>query len=357
MIKESEERDKFNFDEHSKIFSLRYEKGIPLYEEFSKLIKGILEKSLKRNKITINNIELRTKSIENFIKKSSKPSESDPNKPKYPDPLRDITDLAGVRVITFFLKTIIEIDEIIYDEFVVKEKIDKSGTLIKEEKLGYQSVHYVVQLKDTHPEYEKYKEFNAEIQVRTILQHAWAEIEHDIQYKSIQVIPQEIGRRFMDLAGLLEIADREFEDIYLKYKDLIHDIKKLIKSDKLAEVEITQDSIKEYLNKKIGSDNRIRDYSYVFIAKILIELGFLNLKQVDDCIKRISPKKISRILHYSIQGQINKFEDLLLVGMGEEYIKNHRWGKSKWFIKNRKEELEKLKGAGIHIGSYNPKIQ
>lgn len=355
MTEESEKRDKFNFDESIKLFSLEYEKNILLYEDFSKLIKGILEKSFKKNNITINNIELRTKSKENFIKKASKPSESNPNKPKYPEPLRDITDLAGVRVITFFLKTIIEINKIIYDEFIVKEKIDKSDTLIKEEKLGYQSVHYVIQLKDTNPEYEKYKEFNAEIQVRTILQHAWAEIEHDIQYKSIQVIPQEIKRRFMDLVGLLEIADREFQDIYLKYKDIIHDIKKLIKSDRLVDVEITQDSIREYLNKKIGSDDRIRDYS--FIAKILIEFGFLNLKQVDDCIKGISPNKISKILHYSIQGQTSKFEDLLLVGMGEEYIKNHRWGKSKWFIKSRKEELEKLKRVGVPIGSYNPKIQ
>jgi len=49
--------------------------------------------------------------------------------------------------------------------------------------------------------------------VRTVLQHAWAEMEHDIQYKSPNAIPTLIKRRFIALAGLLEIADREFQTL------------------------------------------------------------------------------------------------------------------------------------------------
>jgi ppGpp synthetase/RelA/SpoT-type nucleotidyltranferase len=49
--------------------------------------------------------------------------------------------------------------------------------------------------------------------VRTILQHAWAEIEHDIQYKSARALPPALRRRLAALAGLLEIADREFQAI------------------------------------------------------------------------------------------------------------------------------------------------
>ncbi len=63
------------------------------------------------------------------------------------------------------------------------------------------------------PEYERSADSITEIQVRTVLQHAWAEIEHDIQYKSASVIPAEIRRRFMSLAGMLEIADRESQAI------------------------------------------------------------------------------------------------------------------------------------------------
>jgi hypothetical protein len=62
-------------------------------------------------------------------------------------------------------------------------------------------------------EYQSYKDLKLEVQVRTILQHAWAEMEHDIQYKSPNAIPTLIKRRFIALAGLLEIADREFQTL------------------------------------------------------------------------------------------------------------------------------------------------
>ena len=58
-----------------------------------------------------------------------------------------------------------------------------------------------------------FDKMKCEIQVRTILQHAWAEIEHDIVYKSPGEIPFRVRRRFACLAGLLEIADREFESL------------------------------------------------------------------------------------------------------------------------------------------------
>ena len=89
---------------------------------------------------------------------------------------------------------------------MVHEKSNKADTLQLEERFGYQSVHYLVALKEDRTslsEYLQYKGLIAEIQVRTILQHAWAEIEHDIQYKSSETIPQPIRRRFMQLAGLL----------------------------------------------------------------------------------------------------------------------------------------------------------
>jgi ppGpp synthetase/RelA/SpoT-type nucleotidyltranferase len=55
------------------------------------------------------------------------------------------------------------------------------------DELGYQSVHYLVQFSPERcalPEYQRFQGRIAEIQVRTVLQHGWAEIEHDIQYKA-----------------------------------------------------------------------------------------------------------------------------------------------------------------------------
>jgi putative GTP pyrophosphokinase len=59
-------------------------------------------------------------------------------------------------------------------------------------------------------EYRRFPSFKAEIQTRSILQHAWAEIEHDLGYKSRQEVPKLIRRKFSRLAGLLELVDQEF---------------------------------------------------------------------------------------------------------------------------------------------------
>jgi hypothetical protein len=75
------------------------------------------------------------------------------------------------------------------------------------------SVHYIVSLAPARarlPEYSKYRDCVGEIQIRSVLQHAWAEIEHDLGYKSGSAVPREAIRQFSRIAGLLEVADEGF---------------------------------------------------------------------------------------------------------------------------------------------------
>jgi len=202
----------FDFEAHGRTAAKNYEKIFFLYERYADAVKQILRASIPSD-YPIHSIERRAKSVENFERKASKPDESDPSKPKYPTPLQDITDSAGVRVITFFPKTIKEVNLCIDREFEVLWNRDIGEDLLQ---FGYRSIHYLVKLKQARadlPEYKEYKDMVAEIQVRTILQHAWAEMEHDIQYKSVEQNTLSIQRRFIALAGMLEIADREFQAI------------------------------------------------------------------------------------------------------------------------------------------------
>lgn len=133
-----------------------------------------------------------------------------------PDPLTQITDLAGVRVIAFFPRSLQRICKAIETEFEVTWRKDLGEECFAQGRFGYQSIHYLVKLpthKTTWAEYKRFDGLIAEIQVRTILQHAWAEMEHDIEYKSAEQIPTSIQRRFVALAGMLEIADREFQAV------------------------------------------------------------------------------------------------------------------------------------------------
>ena len=135
-----------------------------------------------------------------------------------PDALSNsITDLAGVRVIAYFPSDVDKIVPLIEKEFNVDFKHSMDRRLSSDPAIfGYASVHFVVEFRPEMlklPEYALFDKMKCEIQVRTILQHAWAEIEHDIVYKSPGEIPFRVRRRFACLAGLLEIADREFESL------------------------------------------------------------------------------------------------------------------------------------------------
>src|SRR5260221_5516316 len=104
-----------------------------------------------------------------------------------------------------------------------------------------------------------------------------AEGKHDIQYKAVTAVPSRIRRRFTALAGLIEIADREFQAIANENTAIRAQARIDIDSGNLEQVEITRDSLKEYLDKKYGPDGRMREYSYDYTVRLLLTLGFTNL--------------------------------------------------------------------------------
>lgn len=204
------------------------------------------------------------------------------------------------------------------------------------------------------PEYGRFKGLTAEIQVRTILQHAWAEIEHDIQYKSVETIPVSIRRRFMALAGLLEIADREFQAVQDEDERLRQEARRAVQQGELARVEITPDALKAYLDKKLGSDGRMTAFSYDYTARLLYKLGFTNFEQIEECMANYDDDLVSKAVRGTRQGQLTRFEFQLLASMGEIYIERHLWATEDWFVQGSREHLQKMRQAGIQIGSYDP---
>lgn len=122
--------------------------------------------------------------------------------------LWDVTDLVGLRVATFFEDVIDDVARLIEARFPVdfrhstdKLRFEDAG------RFGYRSLHYVCALPDAGA---LGPHFRFEIQVRTALQHAWAQVEHDLGYKATAQVPAAIRRRFSRVASLLEVADQEF---------------------------------------------------------------------------------------------------------------------------------------------------
>jgi putative GTP pyrophosphokinase len=181
------------------------------YKLLSEKTKEFLSSILGSKNIVPHSITSREKDPEELREKIARGGE-------VPDALLNgITDLAGVRIIAYFPSDVDKIAPLIEKKFIIDSKHSMDKRLSSDPAIfGYASVHFVVEFRPEMlklPEYALFCKMKCEIQVRTILQHAWAEIEHDIVYKSPGGIPFRVRRRFACLAGLLEIADREFESL------------------------------------------------------------------------------------------------------------------------------------------------
>ena len=181
---------------------------------------------LEDNGISVHYISTRTKTRASLSKKI------DFKKDKYNN-FSDITDICGIRVITYLESDVNKVAELIEKEFQIDNENSIDKRKLKSDQFGYRSLHYVISLNEQRSsisENKKYKHLKLEIQIRSILQHAWAEIEHDLGYKGAIAIPENFKRNFNRLAALLETADIEFDRLKKDLTEYEYEVKEIIRS-------------------------------------------------------------------------------------------------------------------------------
>lgn len=212
----------------------QYDNDCTTYQNFVQEVEHLLKNLISNEKISYNAITSRLKD------KKSLGEKIDRKDGKYNN-LKDITDIAGVRVITYYTDDVDKVANIVEHEFKVDQdnSIDK-GKALEPDRFGYCSVHYVVEMNDERlklKEYQLFSGLKCEIQIRSVLQHAWAEIEHDLGYKSEIGIPKLIRRSFSRLAGLLELADKEFQNIRQSLSTYESEVPKIIENNDDVEID------------------------------------------------------------------------------------------------------------------------
>lgn len=184
-----------------------------LTEEMSRLLKHILD----HEDLEPAQVEARTKEVSSFTDKIERKER------KYDDPLEEITDMTGLRVIVYYMADVARVGEIIEREFEVDwGNSVRQGADTDPDRFGYRSDHYVVSLARERVALAEWQQFNgykAEIQVRTVMQHAWAAVDHKIRYKRTS-LPDDLQRRLSRLSALLEVADEQFAAVHVTSRAL-----------------------------------------------------------------------------------------------------------------------------------------
>ena len=153
----------------------------------------------------------------------------------------DLTDLVGFRVICYFSDRVDEAASVISESFDIdwNNSCDKR-TLIAPEAFGYLSLHYICHLPKDGGYSDELCEIPFEIQLRSMLQHTWAEIEHDLGYKTELAVPREVRRDFARVASLLEVADSYFTIIKNKLTDYEVEVKERVKADEADDMNLNR---------------------------------------------------------------------------------------------------------------------
>lgn len=236
-------------------------------EKYSAFRKRLVDKLQNEIKDLIFHIESRTKELSHIIDKVHLKS--------YTNIKEQLTDFVGVRIIVKDLLEVEQVCKYIKENYIVDEKnsVDKKG-LLQEDKVGYLSVHFVVQFNEETLRVKENADYNglkAEIQVRTILQHSWAELTHDKIYKRGTNLDSQTKREVNLIAGLLELADNEI----LRINERIEDFSK-----HLENCDGNLDAIK--LN--------------LFMSRNFSEAYFLNVEQ---CLQEITAMGINSLKDFS----------------------------------------------------------
>lgn len=271
-------------------FAVWYSSKKDLYSTFTNVIQSLLETLLHDSTVFYHSVSGRVKTENSFLEKTKRKSYSSPEQ---------ITDISGVRIITYTTAEIPKVCKIIEREFDVD--IGNSGDKLNNldpNQVGYLSIHYVIKLKQSRTDLSEYKPYEGlycEIQIRSLLQHAWAEIEHDKNYKFSGILPRDLRRRFYLVAGTLELMDKEFSNLTEEIDSYADYVQKQAEKGNFN-IPIDSTSLIKFLNqffKDFDVNNLSKNYteSSKKIIQELSDFGIDNINQLSDLLQTRSIDK------------------------------------------------------------------
>lgn len=255
-----------------------------LAEKISHLLNSLIKENVKPHQIQFR-VKLKDSLAKKLIRKNYKYSS-----------LTEITDIIGFRIVTYFEDDIDTIENIISTEFDIDKKNSVDKRNLEVDKFGYRSAHFVASLNKDRlrlTEYEKYKGLKFEIQIRSILQHSWAEIEHDIGYKGASEIPKTAKRTFYRVAALLEQADIEFTKLRKEISDYEDIVEQKI-TDKISNVSIDKSSLIAFIknSKIIDNIERKIEEKYKCVCDKMVDSDFMGSSQLIEDLESLNIKNI-----------------------------------------------------------------
>lgn len=275
-------------DLHGEMILEEYREKLPVFEKLQSVVAEKLRACLDENHLIVSGLETRIK------KEKSLAGKLELKGHKYHS-LYDITDIVGARIITYYSDEVDVISALVEKLFDVDwaNSVDKRK-MLETDRFGYLSLHYVCLIPESlyhDPGLPELNRIRFELQMRSTLQHVWANMYHDMGYKSDIEIPKEYQRNMIRLAGMLELADEQFSRIRKEIGDYRRNVQSLVASGDFNEVPLNGDTFRSYLElkpfhrllEKIASINQaeIFEDSMMPYYDVLLHLGMRTIGDIE----------------------------------------------------------------------------
>ena len=282
MISKKQFLDTYNINESElKEFNIDWQDLKAIHDHFLECRKSYdtqadLIANILRGQPKVHSVKTRIKDMRHLIEKLIRKT---PNRrEKYGEDFKftvdnykdEITDLLGIRVIHIFKEDWEEIHNFITSMWNVREivanvregdttkKFDEQGIAVRSRPSGYRSVHYLIESYPTN------KKLITEVQVRTIFEEGYGEIDHQLRY-SHEDIPELLGQNLMllnriagssdEMASLINMLSQSIQEVENKFKSKINEKDKKIEDikEKISNKDYINDNDKKSLIEEIDN--------------------------------------------------------------------------------------------------------
>ncbi len=189
----------------------RYIASYGLYRDYTKRLEHLVQDLLEQIDLDLFHIESSTEGIDNFVERLRNSKENVAS-------LEEIPDLSCIRVILYFAEDLEKVSRLVEEEFTVYPLQSIPFDALRDpDAYGYRSVRFAVSLspeRSSLREWRKYASLRGEIQIRTILQNAWATITKKLPYEEVQRSKSGLKRKLSRMSALLEEADEGFLTVW-----------------------------------------------------------------------------------------------------------------------------------------------
>jgi putative GTP pyrophosphokinase len=237
----------------------------------------------------------------------------------------DLPDLIGVRIVVRLGSEIDVVAEELHRLLVVDKDVDVRDERGREETPGYRGRHFDVRARPDSGLPELLATQPAEIQVRTRAADVWASVEHELRYKGGAELPAARSRQFVLAASLLELAERELEDLRAWQLDTQRAAAAARAHDTAGREPLTEATLGALLGRRYPAAAPSTPRRLGWMLELLREMGLDTAAALGDALPATpDPRILALVEGRATVDTVRMLDDELLLELPDPYVRANR---------------------------------